>query len=160
MIYCYIDESGTASRKDRRPFIVAMAIFGSLDEVNEMIEKVWKFKLKNNIPKDFEFHYSRNAKTKKDKFVRLVKKEVREVCIVRVNKNGEDVYLEVARSLVSKFNKDEKYVIRLDSNPQLFRALKVAVKERKIKAKISEEESGKNVLIQIADYLAGMESEN
>lgn len=160
MIYCYIDESGTASRKDRRPFIVAMAIFGSLDEVNEMIEKVWKFKLQNNIPKDFEFHYSRNAKTKKDKFVRLVKKEVREVCIVRVNKNGEDVYLEVARSLVSKFNKDEKYVIRLDSNPQLFRALKVAVKERKIKAKISEEGSGKNVLIQIADYLAGMESEN
>ena len=33
MIYCYIDESGSPSRNDKRPFIVAMVIFGSLDEV-------------------------------------------------------------------------------------------------------------------------------
>ena len=160
MIYCYIDESGTASRKDKRPFIVAMAMFGSLDEVNKMIEKIRKFKLRNNIPQDFEFHYSRNAKTKKDKFVRFVRREVKDYKVLRVNKNGDDLYLETARILVSDFERNKRYVIRLDSNPQLFRALKVAVKERKIKAKISEGKSSNNFLIQVADYLAGIESEN
>lgn len=160
MIYCYIDESGTASRKDKRPFIVAMAMFGSLDEVNKMIEKIRKFKLRNNIPQDFEFHYSRNAKTKKDKFARFVRREVKDYKVLRVNKNGDDLYLETARILVSDFGRNKKYVIRLDSNPQLFRALKVAVKERKIKAKISEGKSSNNSLIQVADYLAGIESEN
>jgi hypothetical protein len=137
-----------------------MVIFGSLDEVNGMIKKIRDFKLKNNIPQDFEFHYSRNAKTKKDKFARFVKREVKEVWIVKADKSGDDIYLGVARSIVDKFKKDEKYAMRLDSNPQLFRALKVAVKERKLKAKISEEESSKNSLIQVADYLAGMASEN
>lgn len=125
-----------------------------------MIKKIRDFKLKNNIPQDFEFHYSRNAKTKKDKFARFVKREVKEVWIVKADKSGDDIYLGVARSIVDKFKKDEKYAMRLDSNPQLFRALKVAVKERKLKAKISEEESSKNSLIQVADYLAGMASEN
>lgn len=160
MIYCYIDESGTASRKDKRPFIVAMAMFDSLDEVNKMIEKIRKFKLRNNIPQDFEFHYSRNAKTKKGKFVRFVRREVKDYKVLRVNKNGDDLYLETARIIVSDFERNKKYVIRLDSNPQLFRALKVAVKERKIKAKISEGKSSNNFLIQVADYLAGIESEN
>ena len=78
-----------------------MAMFSSLDEVNKMIEKIRKFKLRNNIPQDFEFHYSRNAKTKKDKFVRFVRREVKDYRVLRVNKNGDDLYLETARILVS-----------------------------------------------------------
>ena len=56
-------------------------------------------------------------------------------------------------------SKEEKYNIRIDDNPQFFKALSIALREKKIVAKITQEESRKNELIQIADYLAGLASE-
>lgn len=160
MIYCYIDESGTASRKDKRPFIVAMAMFGSLDEVNEMIEKIRKFKLRNNIPQDFEFHYSRNAKTKKDKFVRFVRREVRSYRIFCVSKNDKsNPYKEVSDMIARCLWQDQKYRISIDKNPRLYEMLKNALKQTKVVAKVKEVNSKNEVLVQIADYLAGMASE-
>lgn len=120
MIYCYIDESGTASRNDKRPFIVAMVIFGSLDEVNKMIEKIRAFKLKNNIPQDFEFHYSRNAKTKKDKFASFVRKEVKDFDIFEASKNiDKDGYEELADMITLSLSGEEKYRFYIDENPRL-----------------------------------------
>ena len=66
MKYCFIDESGVASCRDGRLFIVTIVIFDTLDEANSMREKIRDLKLRNNIPQDYEFHYSRNAKTKKE----------------------------------------------------------------------------------------------
>ena len=157
MIYCYIDESGTASRKDKRPFIVAMAMFGSLDEVNGMIEKIRKFKLRNNIPQDFEFHYSRNAKTKKDMFVRREARSYRIFCVSKNDKSNP--YKEVSDMIVRCLWQDQKYRISIDKNPRLYEMLKIALKQTKVVAKVKEVNSKNEALVQIADYLAGMASE-
>lgn len=160
MIYCYIDESGAASRKDKRPFIVAMAIFGSLDEVNEMIEKIRVFKLKNNIPQDFEFHYSRNAKTKKDKFVKFVKKEVKEFDVFEASRDmSKDGYEELADMIALSLSNEEKYRFYIDENPRLQAVLKKAFKTYKKTVRISQTSSKNNELVQIADYIAGIASE-
>ncbi|MDO4730099.1 MAG: DUF3800 domain-containing protein [Candidatus Saccharibacteria bacterium] len=160
MIYCYIDESGTASRKDKRPFIVAMAMFGSLDEVNEMIEKIRKFKLRNNIPQDFEFHYSRNAKTKKDKFVRFVRREVKEFDVFEASKDmAKDGYEELADMIACSLSANIKYRFYIDENPRLQAVLKKAFKTHRVAARITQTSSKNNEVIQIADYLAGIASE-
>lgn len=46
----------------------------------------------------------------------------------------------------------------MDSNPNLFKAIKNALRERSIVAKISQEKSTNNALIQVADYIAGVTS--
>ena len=137
-----------------------MAMFSSLDEVNKMIEKIRKFKLRNNIPQDFEFHYSRNAKTKKDKFVRFVRREVNDYRIFEVNKvTSIDPYGEIADLIACYLSKGVKYNIRLDENHILFNKMRKALRSYKVSAKIGQTDSKKDVLVQIADYLAGIASE-
>ena len=160
MKYYFIDESGTVSLRDKRPFVVAMVIFDSLDKVYGMQEKIRRFRERNNIPQDYEFHYSRNAKVKKEKFTGFIKREVEKYRIFKVRKNGErDIYSGIVEMMVSCFSKQEKHNIRLDDNPQLFKALRTKLREEKVKAKIVQEESRRNDIIQIADYLAGIASE-
>lgn len=160
MKYCFIDESGTASRKDKRPFIVALVIFDSIEEVYMMQEKIGNFRAKNNIAKDYEFHYSRNTKTKKEKFIVFIRKNVKQYKIFKITeKDDRNTYAEIAEMITGLLSKEEKYNIRLDDNPQFFKALRIALREKRIVAKITQEESRKNELIQIADYLAGLASE-
>lgn len=74
MQYCFIDESGNPSLRDKKPFIVAVVILDSLSKVEQMKQIIMEFKRQNNIPQDYEFHYSRNAKTKKNLFMLFVER--------------------------------------------------------------------------------------
>lgn len=66
--------------------------------------------------------------------------------------------MEVADMIACYLNNDTKYRIIMDSNPNLFKAIKNSLRERGIVAKISQEKSTNNVLIQVADYIAGVAS--
>ena len=58
--------------------------------------------------------------------------------------------------IVSRMSVEEKYNIRLDTNPKLFKALRTNLRSRKISAKLKQVESKGSSLIQVADYVAGI----
>lgn len=159
MQYCFIDESGNPSLRDKKPFIVAVVILDSLSKVEQMKQMIMEFKRQNNIPQDYEFHYSRNAKTKKNLFMLFVERHFKKYkTFVVTKKNSKDSLMEVADMIACYLNNDTKYRIIMDSNPNLFKAIKNSLRERGIVAKISQEKSTNNVLIQVADYIAGVAS--
>lgn len=161
MKYCFIDESGVASHRDGRLFIVAIVIFDTLDEANSMREKICDLKLRNNIPQDYEFHYSRNAKTKKELFVNFLDKErVTYKSFKAYEEWGEDLLIKIADVIAKYLGKKEKFRIFMDDNPRLYVALRIAFKRNKVTARISQSKSKNDSLIQIADYFAGLASEN
>lgn len=161
MKYCFIDESGVAGRRDGRLFIVTIVIFDTLDEANSMREKIRDLKLRNNIPQDYEFHYSRNAKTKKELFVDFLNKErVTYKSFKAYEEWGEDSLIKIADAIARCLGKKEKFRIFMDDNPRLYVALRTAFKRRKVAARISQSKSKNDSLIQIADYFAGLASEN
>ncbi len=154
-----MDESGNPSLRDKKPFIVAVVILDSLPKVEQMKRTIMEFKRQNNIPQDYEFHYSRNAKTKKNLFTTFVERYFKKYKIfVVTKKNSKDSLMEVADMIACYLNKNIKYRIIMDSNPNLFKAIKNALKEKGIVAKMSQEKSTNNTLIQVADYIAGIAS--
>ena len=43
MQYCFMDESGNPSLRDKKPFIVAVVILDSLSKVEQMKQKIVEF---------------------------------------------------------------------------------------------------------------------
>lgn len=161
MIYCFIDESGNPSTKNSEPFYVAMVFIASLDKVNEIKEKIRELKKRNNIPQDYEFHYSRNSLRKRDLFLGFIAKNIEKFKVFRTEKKpGRNVLSEVSNSMANYLSSKKRYRIILDTNPQLTQILKNALRKNKIIAKIAQEKSKNNELIQVADYIAGAASSN
>lgn len=161
MIYCFIDESGNPSAKNSEPFYVAMVILASLDKVNEIKGKIRELKKRNNIPQDYEFHYSRNASRKRGLFLRFIAKNIEKYKVFRAEKKPScNALSEVSNSIADYLSNKERYRIILDTNPQLTQILKNALRKNKIIAKIAQEKSRNNELIQVADYIAGAASSN
>ena len=161
MIYCYIDESGSPSRKNEEPFFVAMAIFRASEEVEDFKYKMEKFRLKNNISRDYEFHYSRNASKRRNMFLDFISKNIENYEVFRVEKGSNDNALSEISSMIAEvLSSNERYRIYLDNNPKLFGFLKKAIRSKNIIAKITQVNSKSEGLIQVADYIAGAASNN
>ena len=161
MIYCFIDESGNPSNKNSEPFYVAMVILASLDKVNEIKGKIRELKKRNNIPQDYEFHYSRNASRKRDLFLKFIDKNIEKYKVFRAEKKpGCNVLSDISDKIAGYLSSKEKYRIILDTNPQLTQKLKNALRKNRIIVKIAQEKSKNNELIQVADYIAGAASSN
>jgi hypothetical protein len=64
----------------------------------------------------------------------------------------------VASAIACFLRKSEKYRIFIDENPRLYASLRAAFKEKGIVARISQVKSKSESLIQVADYIAGIES--
>lgn len=159
MKYIFVDESGTPTIKDSRPFIVAAVIMASFEEVTDMNCKISQLKKDNNISQEYEFHFSRNTNKRKNLFIKFLKENKIRYRVFRVEKTVKgDVLQEIAEMIVGCLSKDEKYSLWLDTNPQLYRALNKARKEMGAKIKISQTNSQNNNLIQVADYIAGISS--
>lgn len=157
MKYCYIDESGNPSPKNNKPFIVGMVVLESLEEVEMIQEKIKQLKEENGIARDYEFHFSRNASSKKDIFILFIEKNIKSYSIFEAQKsNSMDTYFSIADMVASSLSKDEKYNIRLDTNPKLFKALRKSLRGNGISAKLTQVQSKNNDLIQVADYIAGI----
>ena len=73
MKYIFVDESGTPTIKDSRPFIVAVVIMASFEEVADIDRKISQLKKDNNISQEYEFHFSRNTNKRKNLFIKFLK---------------------------------------------------------------------------------------
>lgn len=115
--------------------------------------------MQNGIPQDYEFHYSRNASTRKNLFLKFIRQNFanhKEFVVVKTN--TKDVLVEVADMIACYLDKNNKYRIIMDVNPSLHKVVKMALKDAGIVAKMSQAKSTNTVLIQVADYLAGVAS--
>ena len=159
MKYIFIDESGSSSIKNGGLYyFVATVFFDSIEDVEEALNKIDVFKTENNIPVEYEFHFSRNAVKNKNKFSRFIADSNFSYKVFRIEKRiGGNPIHEAAAAIINSLTVEYTYNIRLDSNPILFHELRKILRERKIKAKITEVKSKNNTLIQVADYLAGIE---
>ena len=159
MLYVFLDESGSSSIKNGgRFFFVAAVLFGSLEDAIAMQEKIDSLKKANSLPRDYEFHFSRNAPKNKNLFVEFIKREKIDHRIFKIVKEKgkvciQNAALEVAGYL-EQLGKD--VYIRLDSNPIIFDTLRRSLRGKSIKVKIIEVKSKNNNLVQLADYFAGM----
>ena len=61
--------------------------------------------------------------------------------------NSIKIYEEISMQIVSGMSVEEKYNIRLDTNPKLFKALRTNLRSRKISAKLKQVESKGSSLI-------------
>lgn len=157
MKYCFVDESGNPSPKNRSPFVVALVILDSIEEVSILEKKIIDLKIKNRIPMEYEFHFSRNALPRKNLFLDFIKKNVHDYyAFIAEKTNSIKIYEEISMQIVSRMSVEEKYNIRLDTNPKLFKALRTNLRSRKISAKLKQVESKGSSLIQVADYVAGI----
>lgn len=160
MKYCYIDESGNPSLSNPKPFIVAMVIMDSMEDVLVVEKKIEELKRENGISQDYEFHYSRNTAKRRNMFMVFIARNIKRFIAFVIKKNKECDALAEAADLVSCYlDKKEKYKIKLDINPHLFKELKKALKQQDIIAKISQVKSDNNPLIRVADYVAGATSD-
>ena len=159
MKYCFIDESGNPSLNSPKPFVVAMVIFASLEEAEKYNDKIKDFRRINNIARDYEFHYSRNAAKNRDKFIIFIRDGIDSdnvKTVILEKKANRNILHEAAVELSDYLAIGEKYNIRLDENPKLFSELRSAIRAKGITAKIVQVKSKNNDLIQVADYFAGM----
>lgn len=160
MKYCYIDESGNPSPKNKKPFIVAMVVIDSMEDVLTIEEKLEELKRANGITRDYEFHYSRNTAKRRNIFIDFIAHNIKKFVAFVIKKNkGCDVLAEAADLISCYLDRKEKYRIKLDTNPHLFKELKMALKQQGIIAKTSQVKSSNNSLIQVADYVAGATSD-
>lgn len=159
MKYVFVDESGTPTIKDSRPFIVAVVIMASFEEVADIDCKISQLKKDNNISQEYEFHFSRNTNKRKNLVIKFLKESKIKYRVFRVEKAEKgDALQEIAEMIVGYLSKNERYSLWLDTNPQLYRALNKTRKEMGAKIKISQTNSRNNNLIQVADYIAGISS--
>lgn len=175
----FIDESGDSGLRlangSSRYFTVSLVVFEEIDEANACDQRIWLLKRELGWNLNSEFHFKNNSDKIREEFLRAVNKYNFFYYCVVIDKSpgkflGNDFknkasFYKYACSLVfenAKGKLDKAIILidrsgSLDFRRQLEKYLKSKINcssNRYIK-KIKMQDSQKNNLLQLADYVAG-----
>lgn len=174
----FIDESGDAGFKiqkgSSKTFVIVLIIFDDELDAEETALKIKKFRRENKKKDSFEFKFNKTPKTLKINFLKIVRNckfRARAIVFQKEKiyspnlRSSKDSFYNYAIKLVLEHNNDTIFnaKVRLDrlgersfrQNLTTYLRKSLNQKERKIMKNLRFRNSKNDVLIQLADMIAG-----
>ncbi|MBR2586812.1 DUF3800 domain-containing protein [Candidatus Saccharibacteria bacterium] len=161
-MYGFIDESGSPGVKisDIDYLGVSLVIFDDVSSEEKLMRKMHLLRKRLGLSEDYEFHRSHNSRRVQKEFTSLLGRANLSFISVLFRKDdfkNSATYAKIANTLVSEIR--EKYSgikIIMDKNPTLFQAIRREARLQKMKLGLSDGDSKRVDLLQVADYLVGI----
>lgn len=160
--YIFIDESGSpgVAQSENDYFLIAAILLNGLESVEKIEKEIDIFRIRADLPSDYEFHRSTNSKKVREKFGKLVASldysfmvSYRKKTNNARDTNYDSIAKEIVDNMIDEY--DEPIKLYMDTNPLLAKALRRYAKGR-LKMLVTERRSHSSNLIQLADYVANI----
>ena len=162
MFLGYADESGEPGLKKSGHdfFVFCIVLLKSEKELDKIQKKIMRFRAKNDLPEDHEFHFATDSNKIRPAFTKFIGNLDFDFISISIKKNNlrNTASFRNMASLVLKLlnNKQIEAKIVMDVNPALYRELRSQKKNYVNKLHFTERKSHASDMIQIADYVTAL----
>lgn len=165
-MYGFIDESGApgVATSSNDFLVVSLILFENKEIMETCSAAIDHLRTRLGKTSDYEFHRSSNSTVTQREFSKLIRSLDFRFITVAIRKSktkSHASYTSVAEILVRELcvRKMDSLIIKMDSNPILFRELRKQLRNSPIESiRLRESKSRSDNLIQLADYVVNIAS--